>query len=124
MRVRHFNLCGGRHPVAVPIGFLEDVARIEPRLWQLYRRICRGEGGVSDATLGEVRGVVEAALRHGGARIGVREIAEYEGIERLWTLAAEVIELAIAMPDDLPEDALPGKPAAATETGASPSPQA
>lgn len=113
------NLCGGRYEIAAPIGFLEDAARVEPRLYALLERLMTRR-----ATLAETRAVIDSALRHGGAAIGSGEVLAYEGLGRATALAVEALELALVPRDEIEARHLGNPPAGAevvTSGSASPS---
>lgn len=84
------NLMGGEFDLALPIGALEDIARVQPKLEQLYLRVASG-----DWTLQELRAVMEAALKWSDAPgVTFAGLVEYEGLARIRIVAVQLFEAA------------------------------
>lgn len=71
------NLCGGSHELKLPIGGLDEVARVEPKLYRLAQRFVAG-----DWELAEIRAVVGAGLKWGKSQLTADEVIEKEGLAR------------------------------------------
>ena len=82
------NVMGGEVRLELPIGAIEDIARVNPRLEALYRGIIKG-----DWTLAEVRAVIDAAARHSDVpQVSFDGVAAYEGLGAAKVLAAALFE--------------------------------
>jgi hypothetical protein len=107
-----FNLMGGEHELALPIGALEDIARTQPQLEKLYIRIVGGEW-----TLGEIRAVIDAAIKWSSAPgLTFAGLVDYEGLARVKMVAVELFEAAWLSHEDRKKLAAPEARAATGAT--------
>ena len=101
--------CGGRFTLAMPIGFIDDVARHEPELQQIIVRLSTGHWTPRD-----LRVVIDTAAKWGKAKITADEIMVTEGITRAIEIALDVMLRTFQHPDDaeVPEGEATATPAA------------
>lgn len=82
---------GETHKLALPIGGLEEVAKVNPypvEVWEgLHRRIYR---------LDELIAVLRAGLKYGGSSLKAEAVIEGEGIARAAEIARDLMAAAFA----------------------------
>jgi hypothetical protein len=97
------DLCGGKYPLALPLGALEDIAeKIEPEVYHLAHRLASGSW-----KLAEVRGVLDTALGAGGADITAEEVIHEDGLMRAAEVAYLILERALTGPPSKKNKAAP-----------------
>ncbi len=85
------DLCGAKHSLALPMGALEDIAeKIEPQVYMLASRMASGTW-----KLAEVHGVLDTALKAGGADITAEDVIHDDGIMRAAEVAYLILERAL-----------------------------
>lgn len=88
------DLCGGKHSLALPLGALEDIAeKIEPQVYVLAARFA-----ASEWKLTEVQGVLDTALKAGGAEINAEDVIHKDGLIRAAEVAYLILERALTGP--------------------------
>lgn len=110
------NILGGRHDLRLPLGALEEIARVEPRPALLLRRF-----GMGEWSLQELRAIWDAAIKWSPApSLDFETLYEREKMSRLVAVAGELLLDAFeTLPGDNPKK--DEAPATETTTGATPS---
>lgn len=93
------NLCGGSHELKLPIGGLDEIARVEPKIYRLAQRLVSG-----DWELRELRAILAAGLKWGKSTLEADEVIEKEGLTRATetalALMLEVMDPLAAIAED------------------------
>lgn len=87
------DCCGGTHTLAMPIGGLEDVAKVNPYPVEVWQGLVLGVW-----KLDELRAVLKAGCKWGKASVTADQIIETEGLTRAAKIAADL--MAAAFKDD------------------------
>lgn len=82
---------GERHTLALPIGGLEEVARVNPYLFEVAQAFERGVWKFD-----ELMAVLRAGCKHGGAKITPDKIVESFGLSEASKIALRLMAAAFA----------------------------
>jgi hypothetical protein len=94
--------------MSMPIGALEKVAEVNPRIFDLWRGFVVHQSW----QLGELEAVINAGLEFGGSKLRFGKVYERHGLEFCVVLAGQLLEVAFAH-DEPEKDAAPaGEPPA------------
>lgn len=86
---------GKRHRLACPIGFIEDVAKIDPRLGELAVRMAQNKWSHD-----EVTGILESGIRHGECDLTVAGLYDEKGLAECVMLATQLLVEAFGDADE------------------------
>lgn len=100
------NLCGVETKLAMPIGALEKVAVINPRLMLLWHSFVETHSW----QYGEIEAIINAGLEAGGSTLRFKHVYDRHGLGFCAVLAADL--LAVAFEHDPLEGDKPGEPPA------------
>jgi len=89
---------GAKHTLALPLGALEDIAKVNPVIEQLWQAFT-----LSVYQVDELVAVLAAGLKYGGSELTVEELIDEVGVKQAAAFAADA--LAAAIRDDAPKKA-------------------
>lgn len=104
---REHTCCGHVHATAMTVEALAEIERHDPFFGKLIYRIADGTWSI-----GDLRTVLGAGLRAGGAAVSAQDVIDAEGLTR----ASEIAYQAFSAAFDGPEDAEGNAPAGSETT--------
>lgn len=86
--------CGGKHKLAFPIGALEEIAEVNDQFEEMARGFAQGLWRLS-----EVRTILDAGLRCGGAKITAADFIEDQGLKEAVRVSYRALVCAFDLHD-------------------------
>lgn len=94
---------GEEHQLALPIGALEEIAQINPRLEEVYMALKVDVGGARVYHWQELVAVLKAGVKWGKAKTSHGAIIEALGVRPAADLAARLLGDALGVVEEAPE---------------------